>query len=261
MKLAELQALFKHAMVSGDTSAMTGLIKPSAHGADETTLLSVYSTGYRARCLGILAGAYEALESNLGHDDFAALVWAFVDATPPEEHTRTAALLAFMEHAEPWCRNERALSLARFECALDEALDAEHASPVAIEALAAFASEDRPRLTFRFHPSVRLLDLSAGTTAAWAAAIKPEDSGDAVAPEGRERVIVWHYRGEALYRTVDSDEGLALERALAGGLLAEICEAEDAEDSGTLAVEHLAHWLSAWFGRGLIAGVDLGDND
>ena len=167
MKLSELQTAFQAAVLTGDAedAAILDLVAPSLN-ADRATLMGVYVNAYRLRLAEFLDEDYPALRVLLGDDEFEALVEAYIDANPSRLRNArwySTRLPDFMQESENWGANALAIGLALFERALTDAYDAADAPAQGLETLAEFSPQDWPRLGFTFHPSLRLLEVAAGT--------------------------------------------------------------------------------------------------
>ncbi len=288
MKLSELQALFQSAVLAGDAedAAILDAITPS-HSADRETLMGVYVNAYRLRLSEFLDEDYPALRVLLGDDDFEALVEAYIDANPSRLRNArwySTGLPEFMRESESWGANTLAIGLAVFERALTDAYDAADAPAQSLDRLAEFAPKDWPRLGFTFHPSLRLIEVAAGTLDAYAAAnaeeeeereTRPPPEEDESAHEQRlsdetdqeadettpsqppdvEIVAVWRAELDPAYRLLDADEFLALNEAIDGHCFGDICQLVAFQNEGQPATERLAQFLVTWFSEGLVIGV------
>jgi hypothetical protein len=171
MRLADLQAKFQDAILTGDRAILAS-VEPSQK-LDSAARFGVYADAYLMRLAEFISNDYSVLRNALGDEDFGALVEAYISATP--SHHRNArwygrGLPEFMCQTDPWRDRREATDFAVFERALADAFDAADADVLDLDAVAAVAPEDWPELRFEFHPSVVLLTLIAGTIAAYAAA-------------------------------------------------------------------------------------------
>lgn len=258
MKLAEFQALFQARILAGAGEGDAPLLKalrPSQCGADRETLLGVYQTGYRVRLADFLAEDHPGLRGLIGDDAFDELIEDYIAANPPRDRNArwyTTGLPDFMRESPRWRKDARAVSMSLFERAMVDAFDAADAQPLTIEALSKFAPEDWPRLVFGFHPSVILLELSAGTLEAYD---PPPDEEAEPAPqpeEGVEHVAVWRVDEETAFRGLEPDEHVALSEAKAGRAFGDICQMAAFQRSGEMEPERLAQFLASWFEDGMI---------
>jgi hypothetical protein len=276
MNLAELQALFQARILAGSGEADAPLLdalRESQRGAAREELLGVYQSGYRVRLESFLYEDHPGLRALLGDDDFEALAREFVEANPPKNRNArwyTTGLPDYMAAAPQWRDDRRALSMALFERAMVDAFDAPNAETLTLQALAGFAPEDSPRFVFEFHPSLILLELSAGTMAAYQASDEGEEGGgdealgeaegaETFAPDANETVAIWRCNEETAFRELEGDEYVALNEARAGRTFGDICQMAAFQQSGEIAPERLAQFLASWFEDGMVVGVSLRD--
>ncbi|WP_442754754.1 putative DNA-binding domain-containing protein [Methylocystis sp. JAN1] len=281
MKLAEFQSLFQTRILAGPGAADAPLIEAlrrSQRGAMREDLLRVYQSGYRIRLESFLYEDHPGLRALLGDDAFEALVRDFVESNPPRNRNArwyTTGLPDYMTAHPQWRDNRPALSMALFERAMVDAFDAPDAETLTIQALAGFAPEDSPRLVFAFHPSLIVLELVAGTMAAYQAFSEEDDAeeseaaaefeadrreqGASFAPGATETVAVWRCNEETAFRELEADEYVALSEARAGRAFGEICQMAAFQQSGEIAPERLAQFLASWFEDGMAVGVSLRD--
>ena len=124
------------------------------------TRLAVYSNAYRIRLAEALAANVPQLQQLLGAEEFGAVASRYIDEHPSQFASirwfgdRLAQELERSHAAQPWLAE-----LARWEWALAASFDAQDATAVGIEALAAVAPDDWGELRLEFHPSVQHLEL------------------------------------------------------------------------------------------------------
>jgi hypothetical protein len=270
MKLADFQSLFQQSMLAGAGEADKPLLKKlrsSPRGATPETLLGVYQSGYRLRLADFVAQDHPGLRAVLGAETFETLIDDYIDQRPsrdPNARFFTTGLPDFMKDCPTWRDDARAVSMALFERAMVDAFDAADKTPLAVQALAEFSSNDWQRLAFDFDPSLALLELAAGTIAAYDAAISeepPEKIDASAAGDGIEYAAVWRVDHESAYRQLEPDEYVALCEARAGHAFGDICQMTAFQQSGEIAPERLAQCLSSWFQEGLIIGLRVRGDD
>ncbi|MFY9629494.1 MAG: DNA-binding domain-containing protein [Methylocystis sp.] len=263
MKLRELQSLFQSAVLTGDAEDATVLdLVAQSQRSDRTTLLGVYVNAYRIRLSEFLDEDYPALRVLLGDDAFEALVEEYIAANPSRQRNArwySTQLPNYMQNSDNWRSNERVIGLALFERGLTDAFDAPDARSSTIENLAGFAPEDWPRLTFSFHPSLRILELPAGTLDIYAAATSDEEEQIPLPAEGLETVAIWRAEYDPSYRALDADEFLALNEAIAGSSFGDICQLVAFQNENQPAPERLAQFLVSWFSEGLVTVVSIAE--
>jgi hypothetical protein len=266
VKLTELQSLFQSAVLAGDDAQATliDLIEPKEDESRET-LLGVYVHGYLLRLAEFLDDDHPALCAYLGDKEFQALLEAYARAHPstsPNARWFTTRLPDFMRECERWRGNLRAIGIAEFERALTDAFDAPNALAQSLEAVAAFSPEDWPRLSFSFHPSLKLVRVAAGTLDAYAAAIAEKDVSAGKKPKQKrasrkklETIAVWRAELDVSYRSLDDDEFMALTEAQAGKSFGDISQLVAFQNETQPAAERLAQFLVSWFSEGLVTAI------
>jgi hypothetical protein len=263
MRLAELQAMFQAGVLAGaeDGARILESVKNSAL-ADRTTLFGVYVNAYRARLVEYLAADFPALRALIGEDAFGALADSYIGARPSRVRNArwyTTRLPDFLRESPLWRDDARAIDLACFERALTDAFDAPDAEPLAIDALGAFPPEQWPRLSFRFHPSLALLELEKGTIATHEAAVEKRETPPR--GEGRGYVAVWRADLDPAHCELEPDEYLALSLAMEGCAFGDICRMAAFRDAEEACAERLAQMLTGWFQEGLVTAATLREDD
>ena len=240
---------------------LASLAKPV--GRERATGLAVYVKAYPLRVAEYLEEDFPALKSLLGPKRFEELVADYVAASP--SRTRNARFFSsrlpeVMCELEKWLREALAIGVARLERALTDAFDAADADSCALEALAAYAPQDWPRLVFAFHPSLRLISAPAGTVELYEA-LSSEGAAPQLEPSDEEEAVaVWRSGFDPAYRTLSADEFLALNEALAGKSFGGICQLVAFQENEDAAPERLAQFLVNWFSDGLVVALSEGDD-
>jgi hypothetical protein len=264
MKLAELQANFQEAILTGER-AISASILPSCR-LDAAARFEIYADAYRLRLAGFLSNDYPVLRNALGDEDFGALVEAYMERVPSQHRNARwygHHLPDFMQQNDPWRESRQAVDLARFEKALADAFDAADAEILDLNCIAGVPPDDWPSLRFVLHPSVILLRLVQGIFETYAAALEEEataplfplgkDAEKAISCE--EAVLVWRKEGQSYYRLLGDDEVLALNEARFGKTFGEICSLLAFKNSGDDVTELAATFLATWFRDGLVSSL------
>src|SRR5208283_5721778 len=116
MRLAELQAAFQSAVLSGagkDPRVLASLTKPAAR--ERATGFGVYVKAYRLRGAEYLEEDFPALKNLLGDKRFRELVVDYVAANPSRTRNAryfSAQLLDFMEECDKWRGEAQARGVA-----------------------------------------------------------------------------------------------------------------------------------------------------
>ncbi|MGP0059446.1 MAG: putative DNA-binding domain-containing protein [Beijerinckiaceae bacterium] len=267
MRLAELQASFQDAVLTGDRTILASI--EASRRLDGAARFEVYADAYRFRLAEFLSKDYPVLRNALGDEDFGALVEAYIEAKPsPHRNARWYGqrLPEFMRETDPWRRRKGSIDLALFERALADAFDAADADLLDLDAVALVPAEEWPSLHFEFHPSVVVLALAHGTVANYAAASDEEalpfpanlekdlDFAEHIVPD-EEAILVWRKENQSFYRVLGEDETLALNEALIGKNFGDICSLLAFRNAGEDVTALAATFLAAWFRDGLVSSL------
>lgn len=256
MKLAEFQAAFQQVILAADDRLSPTFDETAEFGREAR--IGVYIAAYRLRLAAVVAGDYPMLREAFGDDAFEALAISYIEATHsfhPNVRWYARDLPEFMAGHPRWRNQIAEHSLARFERALSDAFDAADADAGTAEDLAEFGPETALRLRLEFHPSVRALELAAGTTRVYDSLCEGrriESCG-----EGREFVLFWRQGGECFYRLIDDDEQFALKLAQDGYRFGELCELLAFRLNGEDVSQRAAIFLSQWLADGLVSAITL----
>jgi hypothetical protein len=254
MKLDETQALF-YRVVTGVAPASPEEIEacflpsPELSPAERT---QIYSDMYVWRQVDALREDFGKLAALLGDDHFYALCEAYL-REHPSEHPDLGQLgrhFAGFVRARFGDRPELG-DLAALEWARAVVFFEGPSTPIARDALASIGLERFVSARMRFVPALRLLKLEHDVLGLWRRledGLAPDAPGDEPVA-----VAVWRPTFEVFHTAVAPDEALALERAMAGAPLAEVCAAfEGREDPAQAAFAALARWLD----EGWVAAFD-----
>jgi hypothetical protein len=252
--LAETQALFGEA-VAGGAPIPAGRIEacfvgtPGLPAADR---VAIYADMYLGRLVDALAETFPDLARHLGHEELHALAADYLARHPSGHHDIGQVgrhLAAFLgEHPDPerpWLAD-----LAALEWARQEAFFAPAAQPAGPGVFAALAPGEVAGARLALSPALRLVRLGHDVTPLW----RQLEAGQApeAPPPGPAAVAAWRPGFEVVHGLLPLDEAAALEAALAGAPLSEVCAAfEDRDDPAAAA--HAA--LSSWLSEGWVVGV------
>lgn len=247
MTLARLQTRL-HACVAAGAPAddVRPLFTPVARRRLERGL-AVYAAGARHRTLLRLLAVFARTARLLGSEPFEALV---------REHCAQAARpFAELAHGLPdflasaGVRRDAA-DVARLEWARDDVSRRPDSPALGIEALG-LQGAGLGSARFEFTRALRLVATACDVGAVWAAL----DSGATTPGPSRARGVVhlvWAGAGMVRHRALEPCERQALESALGGEALDQICEPfRETQDPAGAA--HAA--LRAWFDDGLVSAV------
>ena len=218
--------------------------------------LSIYGDGYGYRLHDALSENYPAVHTLMGDEDFLKIAYKYIDSVP-SQHFSLRYFGSKLEDffTENYASEPYYAEMARFEWALRKAFDAKNEDPLGIDALQAIPIERWGDLQFTFHQSVSRMDLEWNTPQLWAAI---EAESNPIPPEKLEQPLAWLiWRQELInhYRSLDVDEGWALDSALAGvdfeSLCQGVCEWIDEEH----APARVAGFLGNWINEGLLTDI------
>ena len=254
VKLAELQQKF--------ASLATGSRQPSAEllgfiadapGAPASVRVRMYAENLRVKTTDGLGAAYKRLARLLGPTLFQELADAYVRGFPRPRRTMddlVNGLPAFLA-LEPgrWGRPDVS-DLATLELARNEMGGETTGNPPGPEVLAALAPDEWPSTRLRFIAAVRLLRLRFDVGSLWTCL----DQGVEPPPPaaGPHPVLVWREHHTVFHSVLSAEEADALERALAGRTLAEVCEAFAAHE---FPADAACGALAGWFEDRLVLSL------
>ena len=256
MTLAETQALFHH-LVTGDADGDAASIDAVFRGSDELPAadrLAIYRDMYTARLLAALRETFPHLARLLG-ERFGALGEEYLARHPSEHHDvgQVGRRLAAFLHEHPDPERPDLRDLAELEWARNEAFFAPGSEAVGAEALAALPPELAGGARLRLSPSLRVLFLAHDAAGLWRRLQRGEDAAPPSATP--TALAVWRRGLEVFHCALALREAMALETALDGGTLEEICE----HFAGCPRPAEEAHAaLSGWFSEQWVAGVVAG---
>lgn len=218
--------------------------------------LNIYGDGYGFRLHDALSENYPAVHTLLGDEDFLRVAYEYMDSFP-SKHFSLRFLGSQLEQF--FIKNYADLpfyaEMACFEWGLRKAFDAKNQDSIGIEVLQEIPIERWGELRFTFHESVSRMNLEWNTPQLWAAI---EAESDPIPPEKLEHPFAWLLWRKGLvnhYRSLDVDEGWALDSALAGvefeSLCQGVCEWIDEEH----APARVAGFLGAWINEGLLIDI------
>ncbi len=239
---------------------------------DAQTRIAIYYDAYRLRLLEALDANYPVLHAWIGDDEFEQLGLAYLDAHPSRHFSiryfgnRLPEFLG----TEPYRDRPYLAEMATLEWALSEAFDDADDEIMQIEDMAGIPPDAWPSLRFRFHSSVRRLNLRWNVPAVWKAVkhnIDAEESGtqpmsDVQAPASGEYPhswLIWRQNLRTYFRSLPVDEAWAIDTAVVGRSFGEICgELTEWIDAQNVAV-HAAGLLKRWISDGLICNITTDD--
>jgi hypothetical protein len=250
MTLGETQALF-HAFatrspaVAGRDPEEAFVGTPALPAAER---LAIYADMYLWRQVDALREDFPKLVALLGDEGFYALADGYVRAQPSEHPSLSKLGRRVAEYLVDHPAGRVDLpDLARLEWARAEAFEAEDVPLAGIDSLRAVAPTDLPEVRFAFAPAVQLLHLDHDSPALWRAI---EDGATLPPPRRAEvHVAVWRKELEVFHAVLATDEGRAVERAMAREPFGAVCEPFAGRDD---AVDTAFRAVASWFAEGWV---------
>lgn len=215
--------------------------------------LRVYRHAYRAQLVACLRDTFGKTHAWLGDHAFDAACQAhIIDHTPHSwtlgdygegfDHT-----LGRLYPGDP-----EVVELAWLDWGLSKAFDGADAPPIAPEALTAV---DWDRAILHFAPTLIVGEARTNAAAIWSAIAEGVTPPPAAVLPQPAALRIWRLDLSPQFRTIDSLEHQALERARAGASFAEVCDhlAHRGEDDE--AAQALGSILGGWLQDGLITSI------
>lgn len=222
------------------------------------TRLGIYSDGYSLRLIEALQANFPAL-AKLLDEDFAALGNAYVrahDSTFRSIRYYGAKLPGFLAEHSEFAQAPILSELARWEWTMTEVFDAADEVPLGAAAFAEIEPSRWGDLRFRFHASVRRLDLNWNAPQMWKALTEDAERPQAAVLNDPAPWLLWRSDLQTVFRSLEAPEAAALDLALRNATFGDICArlgSHFPEDEVPLrAVTYLRTWLQA----GMLTAVD-----
>jgi len=254
-ELYKLQKSFLSFLTEGDKS-----IKPSIIGTEKVnadTRLSIYSNAYSLRLVDALSDSYPAVHTLIGDEGFYELGMDYVKNHPSRHFSiryfgnKLAEFLAQYNH-----NNSQLLSeMAQFEWRLRDSFDSADTPPISLDALQNIDPDSWGDMRFVLHPSVSRLDLKWNAPQLWLAI---ENEEDPIPPEEMKYPVswlIWRQELRTLFRSVEVDEGWALDAIMNGQSFGDICGGLCEWIDEINAAPRAAGFLNQWLTDGLVVGI------
>jgi hypothetical protein len=257
MSLAPLQHTMWQALTGdADLSQMDGLVRGGALSAHER--ISVYAEMYWLRLRDVLREEFRLLRAVLGDEDFDILAAKYVRAFPSSH----PSLNWLGQHLEQFLRStpiEGApflSDLAALEFARSQAFIAADSTVVGLDALQRLTPESSATARFTLTPSVRVLRQRFDLRELFRALADGSTCHGVDVPEESTSLVVFRQGFSVFHARVDDEEAFALERAMAGATLPELCSPyADHEDGAARAFKAIGSWVA----ESMVARIDMGE--
>ena len=256
MPLRQLQQELQRHLL-GEPSTIAGAIV-DAPPLPVAERLGIYSNAYRVRLIDALRDTHPMLHAVLGDEVFMALGGGFVAAHPSVHRSIRwygAELAEYLGRNTPYVEQPILAELAQLEWTLAEVFDAPDAEPVTRAALTAVDPAAWNELRFKFHPSLRQLQLCWNTAAVWQALKRDSGPPEPLRATNPASWVLWRQHLQNYFRSMTNDEAAALAAALQGASFGEIC----ASLAEWLPEEEIplraASLIGLWADSGIIVGI------
>ncbi|NOX92815.1 MAG: DUF2063 domain-containing protein [Gammaproteobacteria bacterium] len=253
--LKELQNAFKRNVVNGDEEF--GKYVNTAGAVSSDVRLAIYGNAYFARLEEALESDYDILKQLLGEDVFNEICMAYTKKYPSHYYSLRwfgQDFPAFLGYQPDSGEHHWPAEMAQLEWHFVGAFDAAD-DVVATEAdAAAIAPEAWAELKIRFHPSVRTMAIWWNTLTRWRTAKDAEIVPESVRLLEPAQCLLWRHELMTQYRSMEADEAIALQAALAGANFSELCGAlaEEMQDQEMVPMK-AAGFLKTWLAAGMIS--------
>jgi hypothetical protein len=260
-QLARLQHVFQNSVLQADKAGAASWVSASGR-SDPETRLCVYRHAYRGRLKEVLSNDYPAVLMAIGDNQFNRLADDYIDAHPSLYyslrdfgHHLPAFVSDVMQQHEDWQGMHWLYELALFERTLGQAFDAADDAVFSEQGMTGIPPEAWPELRFHVHPSVHRLDLEWNIPEMWQALTDDSPVQVTAIHESASPWLVWRDQLVTRFRSMQTDEQMALDMLRAGDSFSQACEALAVlipEDEVPLRAAGL---LRSWMAQGLISGI------
>ncbi len=255
-RLHNLQHTFQDCVLKPDDVISTAWISASGRAAPETQL-SIYSHAYAARLKEVLANDYPAMLVAMGEEQFYQLADSYIKVHPSHYFSLRDFgcdipdfVLTQGGENKYWL-----YELSLFEWTLGEAFDAADDNLFTEQDMSAISPELWSELKFNFHSSVQRLDFEWNTVEMWQALTKDNPVEVEAKRETVSAWLIWREQLITRFRSMQTDEQLALDTLREGGSFNDACEALAEIMNEEEVPMHAASLLKSWINQGLISSI------
>ena len=223
--LAELQRDFLADMRGTEPDAAMDHL--ASDGIPAAIGIAIYRNAYVARLREALENDHPVLGRYLGDALWTRMCDGYIAAYPSRVRSLRhfgESLPEYLAGIEPFSASPQFAELARLERRLLDCFDAADADHADWQSLLAMPDTDWPGLRLRFHPSVHWLQNAWNSIEIWNA-LKQSDTPPAAVAETSDWLLWRDDERITRFRSMASDESLALRHFLHGGDFAGACEA------------------------------------
>jgi len=252
--LKELQNAFKRNVVNGDEEF--GKYINSTEAVSSDVRLAIYGNAYFSRLEEALENDYEILKQLLGEDIFSEICMTYTEKFPSHYYSLRwfgRDFPAFLGYQPDNGEHHWPAEMAQLEWSFVGAFDAADAEAATEADAATIAPEAWAELTIEFHPSVRTMAIWWNTLTRWRMAKNAETVPEPVRLAEPAQCLLWRHELMTQYRSMEADEAVALQAALAGANFSELCGAlaDEIQDQETVPMK-AAGFLKTWLAAGMI---------
>lgn len=222
--------------------------------------LDIYRNAYRERLIETLSSDYEIIEKLIGEEAFRRLCTVYIDNFPSSHYSLRwfgKNLSMFLDYSPDKGSHGWEAEMAHFEWMFIQAFDAANAITVTEQDAAEIPPDKWPTLSVSFHPSVHVIPLWWNTLDLWQAAKDDNQPPDPVRLAQNSHCLMWRKNLVTQYRSLDTDEAVALSAALSGANFSEICGvlAEELLDQEQVPIK-AAGYLKGWLASGMLTQLN-----
>jgi hypothetical protein len=252
--LKELQNAFKRNVITGDEEFGQYIVSTEAVSSD--VRLAIYGNAYFSRLEEALESDYEILKQLLGEEVFSEACMAYIQQYPSRYYSLRwfgRDFPVFLGYQAESGEHHWPAEIAQLEWSFIGAFDAADAVSLTEADAAAIPPEAWPELRMQFHPSVRTLSIWWNTLARWRAAKNAQPIPEPARLPEPAQCLLWRHELMTQYRSMEADEAIAIQSALAGASFSEICGAlaEEMQDQEMVPMQ-AAGFLKTWLAAGMI---------
>ena len=254
--LHNLQHTFQDCVLNPNSTESTAWISASGRAAPETQL-SIYSYAYAARLKEVLANDYPAMLLAMGDEQFNQLADNYIKSHPSHYFSLRDFGCDIPDFVlTQGGKNKHWLyELSLFEWTLGEAFDAADDNLFSEQDMAAISPELWSELKFVFHSSVQRLNFEWNTVEMWQALTKDDPAEVNAKREPVSAWLIWREKLVTRFRSMKTDEQLALDTFREGGDFNDVCEKLVEIMNEEEVPMHAASLLKSWITQGLISST------
>ena len=256
-ELKQIQQRFKDYITGHSEDFVNDIVSTDEALAEHR--LGAYYNAYRLRLIEVLANDFSGVQQLVGEEPFEYLVLDYLEQFPSQHPSIRWAgqhMAEFLHHRESLEDKNYVVEMAQFEWQQGLCFDASDSDmPLELSAMAEIPPEHWPQMHFQFHPSVSWLDLYCNVPPYWVAVEEKQELPQKQCEEIPTRWLMWRKKLSPNWRSLDTAEAWAIEKALEGANFAELCEGLlewYGEDQVALTAAGL---LKQWMADGMVTAI------